>query len=172
MEAVSAAQIIFLVVALLTVLTAFLVVTVRNLIHAALWLVATLFGIAVIFVLLDAGFMATVQVVLYIGAIAILIVFAVMLTRRVMQDVGSQSNEKWWLGTIVAAVFFAAVSTLLWSTGWPALPGEVVGDTVLALGRSLVDPNQYVIPFELASVLLIIALIGSIALALPGKRSE
>ena len=92
----SAAQIIFIVVALLTVATTFLVVTVRNLIHAALWLVATLFGIAVIFVLLDAGFMATVQIVLYIGAIAILIVFAVMLTRRVMQDVGPQSNENWW----------------------------------------------------------------------------
>jgi len=169
---VSAAQIIFIVVALLTVATTFLVVTVRNLIHAALWLVATLFGIAVIFVLLDAGFMATVQIVLYIGAIAILIVFAVMLTRRVMQDVGPQSNENWWLGTIVAAVFFAAISTLLWSIRWPALPGAVVGDTVLALGRSLVDPNQYVIPFEVASVMLIIALIGSVTLALPGKQSE
>ena len=147
-------------------------VTVRNLIHAALWLVATLFGIAVGFVLLDAGFMATVKVVLFIGAIAILIVFAVMLTRRVMQDVGPQSNENWWVGAIVATVFFAAVSTLLWSTRWTELRVEVVGDTVLALGQSLVDPNQYVIPFEVASILLIIALIGSIALALPEKQSK
>jgi NADH-quinone oxidoreductase subunit J len=52
------------------------------------------------------------------------------------------------------------------------LPGGDVGDTVLALGRSLVNPDQYVIPFEVASVLLIIALIGSIAVALPGKQSE
>ena len=92
----SATPISFLVVAALTLASAFLVVTVRNLIHAAVWLVAALFGVAVIFVLLDAGFMATVQVVLYIGAIAILIVFAVMLTRRVMQDVGPQSNANWW----------------------------------------------------------------------------
>ena len=168
----NATPIIFLVVAALTLVAAFLVVTVRNLIHAALWLVATLFGVAVIFVLLDAGFMATVQLVLYIGAIAILIVFAVMLTRRVMQDVGPQRNSNWWLGAIVAAIFFVAISSLLWRTGWPALPGGDVGDTVLALGRSLVNPDQYVIPFEVASVLLIIALIGSIAVALPGKQSE
>ena len=168
----SATQIIFLVVGTLTLASAFLVVTVRNLIHAALWLVAALFGVAVIFVLLDAGFMATVQVVLYIGAIAILIVFAVMLTRRVMQDVGPQRNANWWLGAIVAIVFFGAISSLLWRTEWSVLPVGEVGDTVLALGLSLVDPNQYVIPFEVASVLLIIALIGSIAVALPGKQSE
>ena len=168
----SATPIIFLVVAALTLASAFLVVTVRNLIHAALWLVAALFGVAVIFVLLDAGFMATVQVVLYIGAIAILVVFAVMLTRRVMQDVGTQRNANWWLGAIVSIVFFAAISNLIWGTGWSALRGGEVGDTVLALGLSLVDPNQYLIPFEVASVLLIIALIGSIAVALPGKQSE
>ena len=168
----NATPIIFLVVAGLTLACAFLVVTVRNLIHAALWLVATLFGIAVIFVLLDAGFMATVQVVLYIGAIAILIVFAVMLTRRVMQDVGSQSNANWWMGALVAIIFVVVISSLLWRTAWPALQGGDVGDTVLALGRSLVDPNKYVIPFEVASIMLIIALIGSIFLALPGKQSE
>ena len=168
----NATSIIFLVVAALTLASAFLVVTVRNLIHAALWLVAALFGVAVIFVLLDAGFMATVQVVLYIGAIAILIVFAVMLTRRVMQDVGPQRNANWWLGAIVAITFVVAISNLLWRTAWPALPLGDVGDTVLALGRSLVDPDQYVIPFEVASVMLIIALIGSIAVALPGKQSE
>jgi NADH:ubiquinone oxidoreductase subunit 6 (subunit J) len=65
-----------------------------------------------------------------------------------------------------------AISSLLWRTGWPALPGGDVGDTVLALGRSLVNPDQCVIPFEVASVLLIVALIGSIAVALPGKQSE
>ncbi len=168
----NATPIIFLLVAALTLAAAFLVVTVRNLIHAALWLVAALFGVAVIFVLLDAGFMATVQVVLYIGAIAILIVFAVMLTRRVMHDVGPQRNANWWLGAIVAIGFFVAVSSLVWRIAWSTSPGGEVGDTVLALGRSLVNPDQYVIPFEVASVLLIIALIGSIAVALPGKQSE
>ena len=59
-----------------------------------------------------------------------------------------------------------------WITEWPTLPEGDVGDTVLILGKSLVDPSKYVVPFEIASVLLIVALIGSIAVALPSKESE
>ena len=100
-------QILFILFALATLVAAYLVVTVRNLIHAALWLVASLLGIAAIFVMLDASFMATVEVVLYVGAIAILIVFAVMLTRRVMEDVGSQRTDNWWFAAILSGLFFA-----------------------------------------------------------------
>ena len=116
--------------------------------------------------------MATVEIVLYIGAIAILIVFAVMLTRRVMEDVGPQRTNTWWFGAILAILFFASASTLIWLTQWPTLPEGDVGNTVLILGKSLVDPSKYVVPFEIASVLLIVALIGSIAVALPSKQSE
>ncbi|GIS66999.1 MAG: hypothetical protein CM1200mP6_00670 [Anaerolineaceae bacterium] len=98
-------QIFFFLFASATLVAAYLVVTVRNLIHAALWLVASLLGIAAIFVMLDASFMATVEVVLYIGAIAILIVFAVMLTRRVMEDVGPQRTNTWWFGAILSDCF-------------------------------------------------------------------
>jgi len=134
--------------------------------------VASLLGIAAIFVMLDASFMATVEVVLYVGAIAILIVFAVMLTRRVMEDVGPQRTNNWWFAAILSVLFFASTSILIWFTKWPNLPEGDVGDTVLILGKSLVDPNKYVIPFEVASVLLMVALIGSIAVALPSKQSE
>ncbi len=78
----TAEQIIFLIVGAVTLLSALMVVTARDLVHAALWLVATLFGVAVVYTLLNAGFLAVVQVVVYIGAIAILFIFAVMLTRR------------------------------------------------------------------------------------------
>jgi NADH-quinone oxidoreductase subunit J len=84
-------QIVFLIAGALTLLSALLVVTRPNLVHASLWLIATLAGVAVLFVLLEAGFLAAVQVVIYIGAIAILIIFAVMLTRRVMADSGPRS---------------------------------------------------------------------------------
>jgi len=160
-------QVIFIVFACATLLAAYLVVNVNNLIHAALWLVASLLGIAAIFVLLDASFMATVEIVLYIGAIAILIVFAVMLTRRVMEDIGQQKTDSWWLAAALSMMFFVSVTLLIWNTNWPSLPQGDVGDTVLILGKSLVDPDKYVIPFEIASVLLIVALIGSIAVALP-----
>jgi len=169
---VTVSQIFFILFASATLVAAYLVVTVRNLIHAALWLVASLLGIAAIFVMLDASFMATVEVVLYIGAIAILIVFAVMLTRRVMEDVGPQRTNTWWFGAILSVLFFASTSVLIWITEWPTLPEGDVGDTVLILGKSLVDPSKYVVPFEIASVLLIVALIGSIAVALPSKESE
>ena len=78
----TAEQIIFLIVGAVTLVAGLMVVTVRNLVHAALWLVATLFGVAIIYTLLNASFLAVVQVVVYIGAIAILFIFAVMLTRR------------------------------------------------------------------------------------------
>ncbi len=84
--AVSAAQVIFILVAAVTLFSAVMVVSVRRMMHAALWLIVTLLGVAVLFVLLQAGFFAVVQVLIYIGAIAILIIFAVMLTRQVMSE--------------------------------------------------------------------------------------
>ena len=90
-------KIIFLVIAAVSLGAAVMVVTARKLIHSALWLILTLFGVAVVYGLLDAGFLAAAQVVIYIGAIAILFIFAVMLTRRVMRDTGSQNNQYWWV---------------------------------------------------------------------------
>ena len=90
-----ATQIIFIVSAALIVASAVMVVTSRNLVHAALWLIAALFGVGILYVLLDAGFLAVVQVVVYIGAIAIMFIFAVMLTRREMLDHGVQVNAAW-----------------------------------------------------------------------------
>jgi len=101
-------QILFLLAALVTLGAAITVVTARNLVHGALALIATFFGVAILFVLLQAGFLATVQVVLYIGAIAILIIFAIMLTRRVMQDSGPQTNQQWWLAALLSLALFAA----------------------------------------------------------------
>src|SRR4026208_1163524 len=97
-------QIVFLLVALFTLVSASRVVTTGNLVHAALWLISTLFGVAVIFALLNASFLAVVQVVVYIGAIAILFIFAVMLTRKDMRDQGPQLNKNWWFGAVLAVV--------------------------------------------------------------------
>src|SRR6185436_18234566 len=102
-------QIIFLLVALFTLVSASRVVTTGNLVHAALWLISTLFGVAVIFALLNAGFLAVVQVVVYIGAIAILFIFAVMLTRKDMRDQGPQLNKNWWFGALLAVGTFGGL---------------------------------------------------------------
>src|SRR5919109_2428030 len=112
-------QIIFLFVALFTLGSGLMVVTTRNLVHAALWLVSTLFGVAVTFALLHASFLAVVQVVVYIGAIAILFIFAVMLTRKDMRDQGPQHNPGWWVGALLAVLVFAGLLALL--QGWNGL---------------------------------------------------
>src|SRR4030066_1144462 len=109
----TAEQIVFLIVAAVTLVAGLSVVTSRNLIHSALWLILTLSGIAVFYVLLDAGFFAVIQVVVYIGAIAILFIFAAMLTRRVMQDTGPQSNTNWWLGAVIAALLLVGIVFVL-----------------------------------------------------------
>jgi NADH-quinone oxidoreductase subunit J len=172
----TAAHVIFLITAVATLGAALYVVTARNLVHAALALIASFFGVAIIFVLLQAGFLAAVQVVLYIGAIAILIIFAIMLTRRVMQDTGPQTNRQWWVAAIMAAAVFVALLASLAlvpalqdvTTPAQALPSPDA--SLRQLGQSFVDPNQYLLPFELASVLLLVALIGSIVIAADKKQ--
>ena len=107
-------QLIFIGLGAVILAAAVLVVTTRNLVHAALWLIVTLFGVAILYASLNAGFLAVVQVVIYIGAIAILFIFAVMLTRKDMRDQGPQHNRGWWLGAVVAVLVFAG---LVWMLG-------------------------------------------------------
>lgn len=160
-------QIIFLVVAVGTLGAAFMVVTTRNLVHAALWLVVSLFGIAVYYVMLSAGFLAMAQVVIYIGAIAILMIFAIMLTRRVAGDAGPSMNSNWpWAALIAVVLFGVLVWTLSNWTGFSLQAPEMVGvDPLRNLGAALVSPNAYILPFEVASILLLAALIGAIFVA-------
>lgn len=165
-------QIIFLVVALFTLGSGFMVVTTRNLVHAALWLIATLFGVAVVFALLNASFLAVVQVVVYIGAIAILFIFAVMLTRKELRDQGPQLNKNWWFGALLSVITFGGLFALL--QGWNGLSRTASDipsgfDAVEVLGNALVSPDAYVLPFEVASVLLVAALVGAVYVAFNRK---
>ncbi|HMN15879.1 MAG TPA: NADH-quinone oxidoreductase subunit J [Bellilinea sp.] len=161
-------QIIFLVTAALTLGAGLLVVTTRNMIHAALWLVVSLFGIAVLYVLLEAGFLAVVQVVVYIGAIAILMIFAIMLTRKIVNETTPRFNANWGWALLMGVVMFAGLAFILVS--WPgintplaALPRSA--DPLRELGVALVSPDAYVLPFEVASIMLLAAMIGAIVVA-------
>ncbi len=163
-------KIIFLVIAAVILGSALMVVTARKLIHSALWLVLSLFGVAVVYGFLDAGFLAVAQVVIYIGAIAILFIFAVMLTRRVMNDTDSQNNQYWWVAAPLSVLLFGGLAMMLsswqgFSTELPKLSPEVKAGMMKQLGKVLVSPDGYVLPFELASILLVAALIGAIWVA-------
>jgi NADH-quinone oxidoreductase subunit J len=164
-------MIIFILVALVTLATAILVVTTRNILHAALWLIATLVGVACLYVLLNVPFFAMAQVIIYVGAIAILFIFAIMLVRINTPSGVKVFNEDWLMGLILAGVFLGGMIWMLsrW-TGFDTIPATAISEIekinpVKLLGIVLVSPNGYLIPFEVASVLLIAALIGAIYIA-------
>jgi NADH-quinone oxidoreductase subunit J len=169
----TAEKIIFLLCAGLILGSALMVVTTRKLIHAALWLVAALFGVAILYAILQAGFLAVVQVVVYIGAISILFIFAVMLTRREMLDKAPQTRSNWWLPALLGSIVMVGLVFLI--NGQPAFNRTAsnipVGvDTLRNLGRALVSPDAFVLPFEVASVLLLAALVGSVYIASVNKE--
>lgn len=177
-------QIAFIVISLITLVTAYVVVTNRNLFHAALAMMASFFGVAAIYVMLDAGFLAAAQLLVYIGAISILVMFAIMMTRRLMTATESSFNSQWGMGIFTAGIAFVLLVAVI-GNFWPLQPdaeqplasGTVVADSVLqgttaALGRAFVSVDAFVIPFELASVLLLGALVGSILLAWPKPEDE
>lgn len=168
-------QLLFFALGAFILATATLVVTTRNLIHAALWLIATLFGVAVLYASLSAGFLAVVQVVVYIGAIAILFIFAVMLTRKELRDRGAQHNPGWWLSAAIALLSFGGLLLILggWSQGTrvaSVLPANF--DGIGLLGEALISPDAFVLPFEVASVLLVAALIGAIYVAFTRTKEQ
>ena len=167
-------QVLFLIFAAVVLGSAFMVVTTKKMIHAAFWLIATLFGIAALYALLNAGFIAMVQVVVYIGAIAILFIFAVMLTRKELRDSNKPLNANWSWAALFSVLSFGGLYLLLsqWtgfsSTGAPELASGM--DTIGQLGEALVSPDKYLLPFEVASVLLLAALIGAVYVANEAKN--
>jgi NADH-quinone oxidoreductase subunit J len=169
-------QLLFLATAVMTLVAALSVVTARRLVHAGLWLILCLAGVATFLVLLEAPFLAVVEVLVYIGAISILIIFAVMLTRRVMDDVGPAATSLWWASAAVSLLMLVGlVVTFTLVPNFTATTTEIPVDSSVLLtdlGRSLVDPNRFVLPFEVASVLLLAAMIGSIFIARPVRVVE
>jgi len=161
--------IVFWIMTIFTLGGALGVVTSKSLFHSALYLILSFFGVTGYYVLLSAGFLAVVQLMVYAGAIAILILFAIMFSRKPMVKV-SQANRQWWLGLPVAIVLFVALVTVLGSVEWPAAVAEPSGDTVQQLGIAFL--GSYLIPFEVVSVLLSVALVGSIILAREKTEAE
>jgi NADH-quinone oxidoreductase subunit J len=162
---VSAVEVIFLLLGLVAVGSALLVVTARNMVHAALWLVVTLGAIAGVFLVLAAEFVAWVQVLIYVGAVVVLLLFALMLTRA---PTGRQDDLT--VGRAApAAVVALLVGALL---AFTVVAG--FGDVRVDLGRVVVGSAEvtgdtvfrmWVLPFEVLSVLLLAALVGAIVLS-------
>ena len=156
-----AVSLAFYVIAAVTAGSALLVVTLRNLLHAVLFLVLTFLGMAALYITLNAEFLAGVQVLVYAGAITILMIFAVMMTRNAVTE-GNLPNRMQGPALLVALSTFAVMTLVLYGTHWgvvPVAPAPASGDLADALF------TLYALPFEVVSVLLLIAMIGAIVLA-------
>jgi len=180
-------SVLFLIVAALGIASALGTVLARNLVHAALYLVAFFFLVACQFVLLEAEFLAAVQVLVYIGAVAILLVFGIMLTRNVRGDETTVSPLSWSIPAALVSLGFLAVlvAGIDRETGlngrppWRAIQARpAVGPDPIAratpqaravddMGRTMGNElmGRFAVPFEVAALLLTAALVGSIALA-------
>jgi len=156
-------QITFIVFSILAIGGAIGVVTARRLFHSALYLILTLFAVAGYYVLLSAGFLAVVQLMVYVGAVAILILFAIMFSRQGMSTQQTQRNHQWWGSLIFAAVLLVVLIIAVNAVDWPLSSDSPIPDTVTQLGLSLL--GTYLIPFLAIGVLLSVALIGAVILA-------
>ena len=169
----TAERLLFLAVGTVTLIAAVLVVTSPRLVHAGLWLILALAGVAVLFVLLENGFLAVVQVAIYIDAIAILIIIVVMLTRAVMRETDPQINRTWVLAGMAALLLFASLLAIVLQLPAPIRPVLLDPESGLdVLGKALVDVDGFILPFEIASVLLVAALIGAIVVARAPMRGD
>lgn len=179
-----AETILFYALAALLLLSAGLVVTVRNISHAALYLALALFAVAALYVMLGAYFLAAIQVLIYIGAVVVLAIFVINLTRTVT-GAPVTLTRRWVIPAALVSALTASliVVALLKSAGPAGVPALVstnlagqdtaaanaaVQDTAAVLGRRLL--GDFVLPFELVSVLLLSALIAAIVIV--GKDRE
>lgn len=159
--------IFFTIVAAVAVLSSILVITCRNPINSALSLVMTFFCIATFYVMLDAPFMAAIQVIVYAGAIMVLIVFVIMLL-NLRSETGKSYTHSVLIGCIAGFVVLFEACYFLFRTPPPAGPGfdpamiAKVGHTEL-VGRAMF--TDFLLPFEITSILLLVAIVGSVVLA-------
>lgn len=156
-------DIIFYLFAAVTIFSAYLVVTVRNIVYSAFSLLFTLFGIAGLYALLGADFVAIVQLIVYVGGILILMIFGVMLTNKITSVQIKTSAWQILPATIGVGIFGGFLLAVLLNTNWRNLTIESSPPTTLQLGQLLM--NEWVLPFELLGIILLIALLGAASIA-------
>ena len=177
---VAAQDVVFWVLAVVSIVAALGVVVVKDLFRSALLLAVVFIAVAGFFVLLSAEFLAVVQVLIYVGAISVLFIFAIMLTRNVRE--GNQPNRLQIPAISVSALLLVGLIVAAVNTDWRPIPEAAVGmvdaaqtqaisaapeagSEVASTGLADLLIGEFVLPFEAVSLLLLAALIGGLALA-------
>ena len=152
----------FFLLAGVAVLSALVAAFAPKIFFAAVGLLGAFVAVAGLYALLGADFVAVAQLLVYVGGILVLLVFAVLLTGRVLGRVGLEPAPSVILPSFIGGLVFFGLAVTIRATAWPtSVPPVEPEPTTAALGRALLDPERYLLPFELASVLLLAALVGA-----------
>jgi len=160
---------VFWIFAVLTIAGGLAAVLLKNTVHCALALTVAFAGLALLFLDLDAQFAGFAQILVYIGAVAILVVFAILLTRGSETPSDGVFSKNWFVGLVIAAGVFAVLGWAVLASSY-ALPHETATPevTVAQIGQALI--GQYVLPLEIVALLLTAALIGAVIVAMSEKE--
>ncbi|PYV11071.1 MAG: NADH-quinone oxidoreductase subunit J [Acidobacteria bacterium] len=159
MDANFVQQAIWYFFAALTVLSAAVVVFSRSLIHSAFSLLFTFFGVAALYVMLGADFLAATQLVIYVGGILVLLLFGVMLTHKLYNLDLRTETFQFFPGLLVTSAVFLTLGGVMLRTEWHRGPERAPAPTTAQIGELFM--RDYILPFEIASVFLLVALIGA-----------
>jgi NADH-quinone oxidoreductase subunit J len=157
-----ALQIAFWIIAIVGVLSALSVILLKDVFRAALALIMCFISVAGIYVTLSADFLAVVQILIYVGAISVLIILAIMMTREVQE--GSLSNKLRMPAFFVAGIFLAVILFSIFTTSWNISSAAAPAVTTNNLAARLFGDGGYVLPIEIAAMLLLAAILGAITL--------
>jgi len=165
-------DIVFYGFALLTVVSAFITVTTRNIMYASFALMFAFFGVAGIYVLLNADFLAVTQILVYVGGILVLLVFGVMLTNKMTKVDIKTSVMSTLPSSIIVAALLGTMLGLFWSTQWfnNGIQKQQIDTTAKTLGQLLL--TDFLLPFEISSVVLLVAIVGAALIARKEKPAE
>ncbi len=152
------------IIGVATVAAAIAAMSLRNLIHCVLALAVCFLGVAILFLRLGAEFVGFAQILVYIGAVAILIVFAILLTRSGGEEPKPFFNSQWWYGLAIAVAVFGCLSFAILG-GKSIQPQSITGNstTVKQIGTELM--TTYVLPLEVMGILLTAAMLGAVVIA-------
>ena len=154
----------FYILAAVTVGSAVLVVASKNLVHSVLILIITFLGVAGFYLMLGASFLAMVQILVYAGAVCIMVVFGIMLTQQGGMSGSNEFNKQIFasggvVALTIAVIAYLGVNTAKWNLSTKVVPADSVGNIAELL------LSKYMIPFEVAAILLLVALVGAVVLA-------
>lgn len=156
-------DLVFYLFAIITLVSAIFVVTSKNIVHSAFNLLFTFFGVAGIYALLGADFIAVVQLLVYVGGILILLLFGVMLTNRITNVDLKTGTIHIVPAAIGVGMLWGALAAIAYKTNWVKVDSQLPNSTAPFLGKLLI--TDYVLVFELLGILLLIALIGAASIA-------